>query len=138
MTNRKVQIKKLTQTKRTIYLSKINLKNYKHLIEEDGTLNYLVFHPMYKYFKRVAGVDSNRYSYFWKSKGLPDENITAPTTSDYILNQQLNYLGAKTRVEFKGGGLKQDKITYTNEKIVNICIVYKISKSYNISSYQTL
>ena len=101
MTNRKVQIKKLTQTKRTIYLSKINLKNYKHLIEEDGTLNYLVFHPMYKYFKRVAGVDSDSYSYFWKSKGLPDENITAPTTSDYILNQQLNYLGAKTRVELK-------------------------------------
>ena len=108
------------------------------MIEEDGTLNYLVFHPMYKYFKRVAGVDSGSYSYFWKSKGFPDENITAPTTSDYILNQQLNYLGAKTRVEFKGGGLKQDKITYTNEKIVNICIVYKISKSYNISSYQTL
>ena len=26
--------------------------------EEDGTQNYLVFQPVYRYFKRVAGVGS--------------------------------------------------------------------------------
>ena len=34
--------------------------------------------------------------------------------------------------------LKQDKITYTPGKIVNINIVYEISKTFNFSSYPTL
>ena len=34
--------------------------------------------------------------------------------------------------------IKQDKITYTDEKIVNIYIVYEISKTYIISSYPIL
>ena len=41
-------------------------------------------------------------------------------------------------VIFSGSCLKQDKITYDNSKVVNISIVYEISKSYNISSYPTL
>ena len=57
---------------------------------------------MYRYFKRVIGVGSGDYIYLWKSKGLSDENITAPTTSDYSLNLQLHYFGTKTRVEFRG------------------------------------
>ena len=51
--------------------------------EEDDTENYLVFQPMYKYFKRVAGVGSGNNIYFWKSKGLSNGNITPPATSDY-------------------------------------------------------
>ena len=39
---------------------------------------------MYQYFKNV-GVGSSNYIYFWRSKGLCDENITAFTTSDYSL-----------------------------------------------------
>ena len=46
---------------------------------------------MYRYFK---GGSSN-YIYLWKSKGLPDENITAPITSEYRLNRQLRYLVLK-------------------------------------------
>ena len=56
---------------------------------------------MYRYFKRAAGIGAGNYIYFWKSKA----------TSDYSLNPQLSYLGNKTRVEFKGSCLKQDKIT---------------------------
>ena len=37
---------------------------------------------MYRYFKRVIGVGTINYIYFWKSKGVSDENITAPTMSD--------------------------------------------------------
>ena len=70
---------------------------------------------------------------------MSDENITASTTSDYSLNSQLLYLGNKTRVEFNGSYLKQDKITYTHGKIVNIYIVYEIKKKKkNVSSYSTL
>ena len=80
---------------------------------------------MYRYFKRVSGVVSCNYIYIGSSKGLSDENITAPTTSDYSLNPQLSYLCTKTRVEFKGSYLKQDKITYDHGKVVNIYIVYE-------------
>ena len=88
--------------------------------------------------QRVAGVSIGIYIYFWKSKGLSDKNTTAPKTSDYSFNLQLSYIGNKARVEFKGNCLKQDKITYTYGKIVNIYIVYEISKYYKISSNPTL
>ena len=92
---------------------------------------------MYRHFKRTSAVGTGNYICFWKSKGLSDENITAPTTTDYSLNPQLHYLGNKTRVEFKGSCLKQGKITYTHGKITNIYIVYEISKNFNISNYLT-
>ena len=88
---------------------------------------------MNRYFERVAGVGNGYHIYVWKSKGLSYENITAPTTTDYSLNQKLTYFGTKTRVEFSRCCLKQDKTTcyklqnYT-WNIVNICIVYEISK----------
>ena len=93
---------------------------------------------MYRYFKRVAGVGSGNYIYFWKSIGLSDENITAPNTNDYSLNPQLSYFATKTRAEFNGSSLKQDKIIYDHGKVVNIYIVYEIDKNFNISSYPTL
>ena len=66
---------------------------------------------MQRCFKGVAGLHSGNYIYFPKSKGLSDENITAPTTSDYSLNPQLSYLRNKARVEIKASCLEQDKIT---------------------------
>ena len=50
-----------------------------------------------------------------------------------MITPSLNYLGSKIRVNFKGSFLKQDKATY----IVNIYIVYEISKNHNISTYPT-
>ena len=93
--------------------------------EEHCTQNYLVFQPLYRCFKRVAGVGRGKYIYFSKSKVLSDENITTPTASDHSLNPQLSYLGTKTWVEIKGSCLKEDKTTYTHIKIVNIYIVYE-------------
>ena len=77
---------------------------------------------MYWYFKRVIGVGSGKYIYFWKFKRLSDENITTPTTRYYSLNPQLSYFGSKTRVEFNGSWLKQDKITYDNGKVVKFIL----------------
>ena len=37
---------------------------------------------MYRYFQRVAGVGSGNDIYFWKSKGLSDENTTPPVPLD--------------------------------------------------------
>ena len=106
--------------------------------EEDDTQNYLVFEAMYRYFKRVSDADTGNYSYFWKSKGWSNESIIALTTSDYGFNPQLNYVGNKIRVEFKGSCLKQDIITCNYGKIVNVIIVYEISKNFDISKYPTL
>ena len=78
---------------------------------------------MYRYLKRVVGVGAGNYIYFWKSKGLSDENIT----SDYSLNPQVSYLGTKTRVKFDRSCLKQDKVTFNHKKVVNIYIVYEIT-----------
>ena len=64
-------------------------------MEEDGTQNYLVFQPMYRYFKRATGFVSGNDIYFWKSKGLSDEAIT-PVTLDYRFNPKLSYFGTKT------------------------------------------
>ena len=75
---------------------------------------------MYRYFERVAGVGGGNYIYFWKSKGLSDDNITPPFTPDYSLTPKLCYFGTKTNEEFNGSCLKQDKITYNHGKIVNI------------------
>ena len=54
---------------------------------------------------------------------MPNENITASTTSDYSFNPQFSYFCTKTRVDFKESCLKQDKVTYDHEKIVNIYTV---------------
>ena len=106
--------------------------------EEDGTQNYLVFQPMYRYFKIIAGVGNGSYIYYWQSKGLSDERINSITASNYSVTPFLDYYGTKTRVEFSGSCLKQDKVTFNQRKIVNIYIVYEISKSINISDYLTL
>ena len=105
--------------------------------EEDGTQNYLVFQLMYRYFKRAAVVCSGNYIYFWKYKGLSDENINSITTSNYSITPELSHYDTKARVKFSGSCLKQDKATYNHGTIVNIYIIYEISKSFNISSYPT-
>ena len=61
---------------------------------------------------------------------MSDENITAPTTSNYSFNPQLSYVDTKARLQFRGSCLKQYKITFNNRKVVNICIVYELDMIY--------
>ena len=93
---------------------------------------------MYRYFKNISGVGNGKYIYFWKSKGFSDERINSVTASNYCITPELSYYGSKIRVKFNGSCLKQDKIRFDHGKIVNIYIVYEISKNFNISSYPTL
>ena len=67
---------------------------------------------MQKYFKTVDAGNRNILS--WKSKGLSDEIIKAPATSNKILK------------------------SYTHRKIANIYIVYEIEESVDITNYPTL
>ena len=108
----------------------------KNNFEDDDTQNYLVCQRVTRYFKTVSAADSNILS--WKSKGLSDESIKTPTTSNKMLNPSLDYFGTKTRVTFNGGSLKLEKNTFNQVKMVNIYIAYGIERSVNISSYPTL
>ena len=69
---------------------------------------------------------------------MTDERLDSITASNHNITPELSFYGTKTKVEFNGSCLKQDKVTYPHEKIVNIYIVYEISKNYSISSYPTL
>ena len=94
--------------------------------KEDGTQNYLVFQPMYRYFKAFSITQYIEYVSEWKSKGLSSESIKAISTSDNSLNPTLSYYNTKIRVKFTGGCLKQPKISYTHGKVVNIYTVYEL------------
>ena len=56
----------------------------------------------------------------------------------HLITPELSYFGTKIRTEFNGSCLKQDKNIYTHGEIVNIYIIYEISKNFNINSYPTL
>ena len=51
--------------------------------EEYGIQNYLVFQSIYRYFRRIIGVGSGNYIYFWKSIGLSDERFNSNSASNY-------------------------------------------------------
>ena len=69
---------------------------------------------------------------------MSNEGIKTPSTSNSFLKPLLDYVGTKIRVKFSGSCVKQDKATHNHGTIVNIYIVYEISKNYNISSYPTI
>ena len=85
--------------------------------EGDGTQNYLVFQPIYRYIEKIG--DTERIS-AWKSKGLSFESIKPPVLSNNSLASVLSDIGVKASVKFDGSYLKQDKITFTRGKTVNI------------------
>ena len=69
---------------------------------------------------------------------MSDKRLNSNTASNHKITPELSYYGTRTRVEFNGSCLKQDKVKYNHGKIINIYIFYEISKNYSISSYPTL
>ena len=84
---------------------------------------------MYTYFKKIAGVGSGNYIYFWKSKGLPDERINSFPKPNYSITPELSYYDTKAKVKSSGSCIKQDKAIHNYRKLVNIYLVYEISKN---------
>ena len=93
---------------------------------EDGSQAYLIFQPLYRYFKIIT---SNSYISSWKSKWLFAESIKPPTSSDNSLTPELSYYDYNIRIKFTESCLKQPKITYTHKNVVNIYIVYELGAS---------
>ena len=99
-------------------------KNY---FEEDGAQNYLVFQPIFRYFKIIA---NKKFISSWKYEGLSDETITSHATSDISLTPLIDHYGNKVRVKFNKGCLKQsNKLAYSYGSRVNIYIVFEFGAS---------
>ena len=69
---------------------------------------------------------------------MADERLDSIAASNHKITPELSFYGTKTRIEFNRSCLKQDKVTLNYGTILNIYIVYEISKNYNISIYPTL
>ena len=83
--------------------------------DEDGTQNYLVFQPIHKYFEFV-NLNNEWYITSWKSKGLSEENVKPPVTSDNSLNPLINYYyNNKISPKFTGSCLKQYNLHYKHK-----------------------
>ena len=59
-------------------------------------------------------------------------------TPNHSITPNVDYYGTKPRLEFDGSCLKQHSVIFNHKKVVNIHIVYEISKSINISDYPAL
>ena len=69
----------------------------------DGSQAYLIFQPLHRYVKIIA---NTKYISEWKSKGLSDESIKPPTTSDNTLTPLIDYYSCNIRVKFNGSILR--------------------------------
>ena len=132
---------------------KINANKTKHFLNENdliyyrgkqyfdegsGKQNYLVFLPINKYFKLNSVVNAADYVSSCQSKGLSNESIKPPTTTNNSLTPELNYYGTKKRVKVTRSCLKQSSHILTHKKIVNIYIVYELAASSSHDSDPTI
>ena len=91
--------------------------------------------------KYLEAAYTNNITYIlpWKSKGLSDLEMDSLETNNYSLNPRIDqYDASKIRIKFNGSFLNRFPPSITHDKIVNICIVYKITSNYNDSNYPTI
>ena len=82
--------------------------------EDDVSQNSLLLQTVYKYFKKFANSDHISAR---KSKGLSDESIKPPAASNNSLAAELNHINTKLQLKFDGHCSKQDKVTFTLNKL---------------------
>ena len=118
--------RKITANKTKHILNDNDLSYYRgkqYFDEGSGKQNYLVFLPVGKYFKlnSVVGIIDRVLS--WQSKGLSNESIKPPTTTNNSLTLEC---------------LKQSDHIFTHKKVVNIYIVYELAASSSHDSDPTI
>ena len=124
--------RKITANKAKHLLNDNDLSYYhgkQYFDEGSGTSNYLVFLGMGKYFKLNSVVGAADYVLSWQSKGLSNESIKPPRTTNNSLTPELNYYDTKTSAKFTRSCLKQSSHILTHKKVVNIYIVYELAAS---------
>ena len=82
--------------------------------------NYLVLISAYKYIEFFIGISE---SYFWKLKGMSEENIENPPGWDNNVAPNLINSYPLADAKFGGNGLINN-IIYAFRKVRNLCIFY--------------
>ena len=113
---------KLISTKKVTkdFINEYSILNGAKYSVEDGSQNYLVFQPVFKYFRTLTGTVK---IFVQKFEGLSKEIVpyfSTPVTSDNSFDN--GKIGSK----FKGNCLLQDNVSFTQSNVVNIFIVYKL------------
>ena len=107
------EIKKLKTFDLSYFIGKSHFK-------EDSAQNYLVFQPLNKYFKIIT---NRKYISSWQFKGLSDETIKPPATSDNTLDFFISNLGFCLELGLLRKYVKKEKSTkrsaFTCIKILN-------------------
>ena len=93
---------------------------------------------MGKYFKSNSVVGVIDLVFSWQSKGISNESIKPPATSNNSFNPRLSYNDTKIKVQFTGRCLKQAKFTFAHKKLVNVYNVYELGASSFDSSDPTI
>ena len=91
--------RKITANKTKNFLNDNDSSYYRgkqYFDEGSDKQNYLVFLPINKYFKLNSVANTADYVLSWRSKGLSNESIKPPTTTNNSLTLELNYYGTKT------------------------------------------
>ena len=79
----------------------------------DGFHAYLIFQPVYKYFKFITNTNCISSG---KSKRLSTESMKLFPTSANSLTPLLVYYDYNIKLKFNGSILRQPKVTYTHKK----------------------
>ena len=93
--------KRITANKTKLFLNDNYLSYYlgkQYFVEGSGKQNYLVFLPMGKYFELNSVVGVIDLVLSWQSKGISNESIKPPITSNNSLNPRLSYNDTKIKV----------------------------------------
>ena len=75
--------------------------------EVGGMQSYLVFQPVYRYFKKIAESDNISV---WKSKRLSDESVKPHAEFSNSLAPALYYISTESKAKIDGSCLKQKKL----------------------------
>ena len=64
----------------------------------------------------------------WQSKGLLNEKVRPLVTLNNSLSPKLKWNNSNIMLEFKGSSLKQDKLTFNPNNVINLFIVYELDR----------
>ena len=111
-------------------IHKYSILNGAKYFSLNGLQGYLVFQLFISHF-----TTKNDEIYLWKSKGISEESITPPSTTEKSFYQEVMcYFGPEYELKFKGICLKQDSVSFLH-KCIYVYITYELdawSKDLNI------
>ena len=102
-----------------MHLKNLTYSSGKSYLEEDEMQSYLVFEPIFKYFKTLQlamELQLGNLRVSWKV-------INYPPTSANSLAPEMIFCSTKMRVKFDISCLKQEKTTFKHNIILKLCSI---------------